>query len=337
VADSWPSAVAIEARVSFLLGMFRNPQVLALFAGQYWVASIWQLRELGVSDEAVGRACRAGLIERVTAGVYRLTSAEFGLEGRCMAVLLKSPEHSYISGPTAGRLYGLRRMSDNPVEITVPWNVRRRQPQWARQVRSDMDVPDRDIIQRRDGLVVASPLRTLFRLAGLFNQFRFEQAAEDMWHRRLVSPNEAADYLVQVRRSGRTGVERFERWLARTAVMQRPAASGMEQELLRLVDAAGLPEPVRQFPLQLLNGDLIHIDMAWPNVRFGLEPGHTWWHGGDLKMRSDQGRDRACGEVGWLVARFDEVSIGEPGVAGQVRRMYHQRVATAGTGRATSA
>jgi hypothetical protein len=75
--------------------------------------------------------------------------------------------------------------------------------------------------RRADGLRLATPLRTLFGLAEQFNQHRFERAAEDVWHKGLVTPDQAADYLATIRRSGRTGVIRMETWLERISI--RPA------------------------------------------------------------------------------------------------------------------
>jgi hypothetical protein len=308
-----------------------DPQVLALFARQHWVASVWQLRRLGVSKEALRRALELELLERVSPGIYKVTAAILTLEGKAMALLLQTPPGSFISGTTAGTLYRLRRMALEPVEITVSITVRRHLPAWARLVRCRSVTDERDVVRRPDGLVVSSPLRTLFRLAVVFNQFRFERAAEDMWHLGLVTPGQAADYLADIRRSGRAGVAAMERWLKRTEAIERPSQSGLEQEMLALVVASGLPEPVRQHPLLLLNGDLIHIDMAWPDIRFGLEPGHSWWHGGDAKQRSDQARDRACIEVGWYIVRIDEKGIKEPGLAGQIRRIYQQQAALVGS------
>jgi very-short-patch-repair endonuclease len=71
----------------------------------------------------------------------------------------------------------------------------------------------------------------------------------------------------------------------------------------------GLPDPVRQHPLQLRSGETIHLDLAYLDARLGLEPGATWWHGGDLRTRRDAGRDRACDEIGWRILRFDEVEL----------------------------
>ena len=58
----------------------------------------------------------------------------------------------------------------------------------------------------------------MFGLAEQFNQHRFERVAEDVWHKGLVTPDQAADYLATIRRSGRTGVIRMETWLERIAI-----------------------------------------------------------------------------------------------------------------------
>ena len=53
---------------------------------------------------------------------------------------------------------------------------------------------ERDIEMRTDGIRVATPLRMLFGLARRFSQHRFERAAEDVWHKGLVSPDQAGEY-----------------------------------------------------------------------------------------------------------------------------------------------
>ena len=115
----------------------------------------------------------------------------------------------------------------------------------------------------------------LFGLAALFNQHRFERAAEDAWHLGLVRPDDAAAYLARVRRSGRTGVRVFELWLEKTALQPRPSQSGFEVDVIQALVRIGLPDPVRQHPLKLPNGEVIHVDLAWPAVRLGIEPGHS--------------------------------------------------------------
>ena len=75
-------------------------------------------------------------------------------------------------------------------------------PTWIRVVRTSWIGGDRDVEERDDGIRVATPLRMLFGLAAQFNQHRFERAAEDVWHKELVSPDDAREYLELIRRSG---------------------------------------------------------------------------------------------------------------------------------------
>ena len=190
---------------------------------------------------------------------------------------------------------------------------------------------ERDVDSRPDGLRVATPLRTLFGLARRFNQHRFERAAEDVWHKGLVTPDQAGEYLSAIRKSGKTGVIRMEHWLEKTSFRQRPAQSGLELDFVALAEQVGLPAPIRQLPLTLASGETIHLDLAWPDVRLAIEPGHSWWHGGDLRQRADQARDRACALVGWHVHRFDEAATQDrAATAREIAALYRQRAADLG-------
>jgi hypothetical protein len=276
-----------------------------LLRSQGWVARVDQLREVGISSSAVSRARRLGLVDRIAPGVIGLHDAWTGFEGRSWAACLVGGDAAFLSGQTAGRFHGLRGMTASPVEVSVPETVHRCVPSWIRLVKSSW-ADDEPRPRREDGLVVASPLRTLFGLARQLGPTRFGRAAEDAWHLGLVHPCDAAAYLARIRRRGLTGVARFEAWLEHVATQSAPAESGLEQLLADLVRRAGLPEPERQFPLTLRRGGIVHLDLAWPDLRLALEPGHSWWHGGDVAMRADHDRDRACGEVGWQVVRYDE-------------------------------
>ena len=171
----------------------------------------------------------------------------------------------------------------------------------------------------------------LFGLAEQFNQYRFERAAEDAWHKGLITPDDAGEYLSAIRQSGKKGVIRMERWLEKTTFRRKPSHSGLELDFVEMIEKVGLPTPVRQHPLTLPSGELIHLDLAWPDVRLAIEPGHSWWHGGDLRQRQDQARDRACGLLGWHVHRYDEDSTRDPAAtARELLALYRRRVAELG-------
>jgi hypothetical protein len=304
-----------------------RPEVLRFLAGNHWVASVGQLRALGFGTDAVKRARRQGLLTSAARGVVALAGVELSFEGRAMVAQLAAGTEAFISGPSAGVLYGLRGMPRSEVEVSILQWRRVELPPWCRVFHTSWIDEERDVIVRPDGLRVASPLKMLFRLAGLFNQHRFERAAEDVWHKKLASPADAADYLAAVRRSGRAGVTRFETWLEKTTFIERPTATGLERKFVDMIDRVGLPTPRRQHPLWLATGELIHLDLAWPDARLAVEPGHSWWHGGDLRQRLDQARDRACNVVGWQVERYDEAAQDDPwATAQELLAIYRRRI-----------
>ena len=308
--------------------VMNRADVLELFAHQHWVASGHQLRERGVSASALDRAVQRGAVERVHRGVFKVAGARLDVEGTALALQLLAGPDAFLSGPTAGFLHGLRGMPTSPIEVAIPEVRRAALPAPHRLVRTSWIEEARDVEQRSDGIRVATPLRTLFGLARRFGQHRFERAAEDVWHQGLVTPDEAGDYLAAIRKSGKTGVIRMEQWLERTTLRQRPSQSGLELDFVDMIERIGLPTPVRQLPLTLRSGETIHLDLAWPDVRLAVEPGHSWWHGGDLRQRADQARDRACALVGWHVHRYDEAATTDRGrTARELLDLYRQRAA----------
>jgi hypothetical protein len=258
-----------------------------------------------------------------------LTGTQLTFRGKCTAALLFFGPNAYLFGKTAAAIHGCRGVGLETVHVRVPANAHvHALPSWLKVRRSVWRL-DGDVVTTADGLRVSSPLRTLFDLTSLVNQFRFDRFAEDLWHLKLVTPIEASEYLELARRSGRRGVARFEAWVERTRNRPLPAQSRLEIDLIDEIVAAGLPEPARQHPLVLPSGEPIHIDVAWPHIQFGLEPGHSWWHGGDLQVRKDYARDNACGELGWFIRRLDEVQCADrAGTARLVKSLYDRRTTT---------
>ena len=219
-------------------------------------------------------------------------------------------------------------MPTRRVEVTVERSFRRTMPTWARVHPSSWFRIERDAQRGPDEMTIASPMRMLWGLAATFNQHRFERAAEDAWHLGLITPGDALAYLEANRCRGKDGVRRLEVWLDKALAQRRPAQSNLERVLLEALRRCGVPEPVRQHQLVLATGVTISIDIAWPDIRLAVEPGDSWWHGGNDAQRRDQARDRACNEVGWQVVRFDQTLRTDPDAAArQVARIHRQRTA----------
>jgi hypothetical protein len=306
-------------------GVLDRPDVLRLFAAQFGVATTAQLGELGVTVRTLARARQRGVVRPVLRTVVELAEFPPTFRQRCMAAQLFGGERSMLDGATAGHLYGLRAMPMRPIRLVTATRRRGDVPDWL-DVRNSTWVDLDDISVRDDGLRIARPLPMLLSLAAHMDDRRFERAAEDAWHLGLATPQQAAVYLARTAGRGRSGFARFARWVERAVGRQRPAQSGLELEVAAAAVAAGIPEPVRQHPVRLTDGTLIHLDLAWPEVRLGIEPGHSWWHGGDRGQRAEQQRKRACAAVGWHVENYDETAARNLRTVGaEIAEIYRQR------------
>ena len=286
------------------------------------MASIEQLLDLDVSKSTLRRARQHGVLSTILPGIVRLTGSPETFASRAMALQLHSGDDSYVSGFSAGALYGLREMPRRIVEVTVPEMQRYVMPTWGRLHRSswiDLDARRGQPRQLATGVTAADAVP----VGGRVQPVPLPASRRGLLAPPLVTPDDAATYLAAIRRQGRTGVKRFEHWLEQTSLRTRPSQSGLELDVLEAVLRAGLPEPERQFPLALRTGEVIHLDLAWPNARLGVEPGHTWWHGGNVGMERDEARRGACAEVGWLILPCTEAVRADLAAFGLRVRITH--------------
>lgn len=309
-----------------------NIRLLPLARRQFGVAHLDQLTgELDLTRSQINGLVGRGELIRILPSTYRLASHPDTFLSRAVATQLWAGGIGFLSSWSAARVYELPKMPADVVHFTVPAGHSRRTPAWIHLDRTSWCRPsDRQTLPT--GLIVARPERMLFGLAGDVDQHRFDRAAEDAWHRKLITPESLGRFLDQHRRSGRNGVQQVETWLRRSSTLTRPAQSHLEMLFLEAFDAIGLPPAVRQHPLELPNREVIHLDIAWPEIRLAVEPGAAWFHGGDLGQARDHDRDLACVEVGWTVIRLDETNRTDPlHAARRVRRAHELRCAEQST------
>jgi len=104
---------------------------------------------------------------------------------------------------------------------------------------------------------------------------------------------------------------------------KRPSDTGLEDELLEVFRAFGLPEPVRQFVLPLPGGGTARFDAAYPELLLGFEADGDAFHKGLLDRMRDEARDEQCGLVGWTVRRYgtDDIRLRPAGIADEVWKL----------------
>jgi very-short-patch-repair endonuclease len=244
-----------------------------------------------------------GTLRRVVDGAYLFEGVAETELARCAALCTSRPQ-LVVAGPTAARIWALRRTpADGLVHVIAPPRSNPCGAEWVRPYRTAMPV-DEDIVRRRDGIRVTSPPRTVVDMARHVDEAALLSMIEQVIERG-VTPTTLHRVAVRLEARGRPWVRRFLGLLeARTP--GAPAESEWERrvhvELLRR-DVSGL---VRQHQVQLPGHGRVRFDLAIPSVLWALEvdvhPEHRTLDG----TAQDNRRDAAAVAAGWVVTRVAE-------------------------------
>jgi very-short-patch-repair endonuclease len=247
--------------------------VLARIAArQHGVVSAGQLRNVGLSREAVRRRTQAGRLHRIHRGVYAVGHARLTFEGRCNAAVLALGEGAAISHRSAAGLWGLLPSPAGFIDVTVPGEGGRERRQGIAVHRSHSLIAA--VTTRRNGIAVTKPARTLRDLHRTSPQPVFQAAVRRALDLRLISNDEL-----------RANADR--------------TRSELERRFLRLCDRHRLPPPEVNARV-----DQYEVDFIWREQKVIVET-DSWQHHSDrAAFESDRARDARLQSLGFRVVRF---------------------------------
>lgn len=278
------------------------------FATHHGIASVDQLIACGLTYDRIQRIRQDGGLDLVLPGAYRTPSAPFGELARCAAVSVAHPEVA-IAGPTAGRLWGFRRLPDDPrIHILAPPRSHPTRIPWVVPYRTAA-IHQRDIVERADGIRLTSRTRTAFDLARFVAPLDLrsiiEQAMRDGRHSEADVYDVAIDWLSPRRPWVRCFLDQFDRRV-------RGGAAESHHELLlgEALEAAGVSGLVRQHAVVLPRYGPARFDLAVPELKWAIEIDVHPTHGESRGIQSDARRDDAAGSVGWFVSRVVQAGFG---------------------------
>lgn len=266
-------------------------------------ASRSQLAAGGVPASAIVRRLRSGRLERVHRGVYGLpNTADLPLATET-AALLACGEGAVLSHHSAATLWGLRPGVARPVHVTIPAERGCRSPAGVIVHRS-RTITAADV-RLHEGLPVTSPARTYLDVAATLPDRDVERLLDEgLFARRIVTAAEIDELLA------RAGKHPGRRRLARVSAGHTHSTqtdSPPEERLLRLIRAAGLPEPLPQ--VDVLG---YRVDFLWPELRLAVEVDAYGTHGSPARFESDRRRDaRLLTEKGIVVIRVTKAAVEE--------------------------
>lgn len=283
-------------------------EALEFLRTHHGIATTAELQRCGMSSPAVRSLIESGNLTTVLKGVYRIPAVTLDEAARCTAVCAAHPVLA-ISGPTAGRLWGLRRLPrDHRIHVLAPPASHPSIAPWVVAYRTAAVHPC-DVVQRPDGINVTSRARTALDLA------------------RFVPPTDLLSIIEQVIRDGGLDEDELHAvavdWMSR----QRPwirrflelldsrlhggaAESHGEAVLGDALAAAGLAGLERQFRIDLPGYGPARFDLAVPALKLAIEVDLHPTHSETAGRRRDGARDVAAGRIAWTVERVVEIDFG---------------------------
>ena len=285
-----------------------SPPLATLVAARHGIVTARQLLADGWSRNAIRYQVESGGLIGVHDGVYRIATSPDTFEARCVAACAADPS-VVVTGPAAARLWDFRHVFRPEVPIVLVEHDR--SPIAKGVVLRRTNVLDRsDWVERNDGVRVASPVRAWFDCARDIDDERFERLTEHVLDRFASVPTVWA-MARRMSARGRPGMARVKRVLSQREPWQKPAGSGLELKVLKALEARGVTGLVRQHPIRLRNGVVVHPDGALPAIRWAVEIDHVEWHGGRFETQDDKGRDRQLRRIHWQVDRITDQEIRE--------------------------
>jgi very-short-patch-repair endonuclease len=264
---------------------------------QHGVISTRQLRDLGLSPQAIQHRVGRGRLHRVERGVYVLGRPEITQRGRWMAAVLGGGTGAVLSHASAAALWGVVPPASGPPEITVPVTCGRKRDGVVVHRRPRLREEE---VFARHRIPVTSLVRTMIDISRRLEPPELERAVNEADRLDLIDPESLLDALGAHR--GQRGVRTLEALLSRHVF--RLTDSELERRFLRLVERAGLPLPVTGVRL---NG--FRVDFYWPNLGLVVETDGLRYHRTPAQQARDQLRDQAHVTAGLTALRFTHAQV----------------------------
>jgi hypothetical protein len=230
------------------------------------------------------------------------------------AAVLALGDGAVLSHGDAASAWDIRRKVAGPIHVTVPGRTGRKRRSGIRVHRPE-SLPA-DEVTELDGLPITTPARTLLDLAASGLRGRPLEAALD--RAELLGLLDFADLRRLLERyPGRPGTPSLTAVLSRYDAGEVDTRSVLEELVLELCDAHGLPRPHVN---SVIEGKV--RDFHWPRSRLVVEADSYTWHRSPSALNEDRERDVTLALAGYRCLRFtwEQVTQRREYVAGAILR-----------------
>jgi len=294
---------------------------LAQFAAaQYGLFQRSQAHDIGMNDRNLQARVRRGTLERLSRHVFRIAGAPSSWHQQLLAAAWAGGPGCCVSHRSAAALHRFDGFRPGIVEVVHHQRTDHRStPGVTVHVTSVLDADDVTMI---GPIPVTNAVRTLIDLGAVVTSDRLEEALDGADRDGLIDPHELILRHEQIRQSGRNGVGVLARLLDERDMSAKSPRSVLERRALRLITRAGLPEPACQVRVQRGDQRAAFLDLAYPQIRLGIELDSQQWHSTPRQRQRDLERQNQVVLSDWTMLRFtrEDVARRPEHVAAMVRR-----------------
>jgi very-short-patch-repair endonuclease len=271
---------------------FRHISIVA--ARQHGVV---RTRQTGMGRSAISRAVAAGLLHRRYRGVYAYGNPELSREGEWVAAVFAAGEGAGLTGVCAGVAWEVSRFTPTRIEVLVP---KRRRAQAGFELVVGGDPRD---LTGRNRVPVCTLERMLIDLTDSKQPEQIANVIHEAAFRRCFSVDATRRAMA---RTAKRRMGRLERAIEMHLAGSVGTRSELEDEFMRLVRSARLPQPVIN---TRVSG--VEVDFRWGGFCVEVDgPGHL--------RRASRDQDAANQAIlrahGLTVVRFTDADLErEPG------------------------
>jgi hypothetical protein len=260
---------------------------------------------LGVkSPSTLDRWIRAGRLEPVRRGIYRMAGAPRTWEQELLAACLAAGPEARASFRAAAALHRVEGFPRTGLELT---HFGARPSPIDGVVMHETSVFEVGHVTRVDGVPVTSVARTLCDLTAVVRPWIVERAVDESLRRKIVRLEDITEVADRLAGRGRLRCTVMRGILDRRRPGYDPGDSVPERRIADLLVRAGLPEPTLQHPAQL-GGRRYRIDLCYPELRIAIEFDSWQFHSGRLSFDEDRARANDLVLLGFVVLHFTSKS-----------------------------
>ncbi len=253
---------------------------VAELAGRHdGVVSLEQLRAAGLSYEQIRRLVLRGYLIRLYRGVFAVGHRPLTTRGHLRAALLAAGPDAYLSHRTAAAVWGLRDVSTQRIDVTVPEGTRRsRGPLRFHEMSREPDV------KPRNGLRVSAVPQMLIELAPYETRRELDRLITQSVRKRILDLDRMR--LALARHARRPGVGKLHQALA-VYLPTQDRRSDLERDFDRfLAEHPEIPRPQTNIMI-----DGWEIDCYWPEQRLAVELDGRPYHIAVRDIEKDKFKD----------------------------------------------